>query len=599
MNHGGSAGILALKDSVAQFGVSSLGGDRCCFKIAASARRLPPSAGRGWRVCMSLRPRPFGEVPAMTALVARAAFPQGALAIRIRDGLGPLFADEDFAGMFGARGRPGWSPGRLALVSVLQFAENLSDRQAAEAVRGRIEWKYALGLELTDSGFDFSVLSGFRARLVEHGQEEKILERIMERLCELGFLRAGGRARTDSTHVLAAVRSLNRVEFVGETMRSALNALAVAEPGWLAAWAPAEWHERYAGRIDTYRLPDGEAARTDHALLVGADGYLLLEQVYDPASPVWLRQLPAVQILRQSWIQQYYRQDGEVLLRQGKDLPPGGLRLASPYAGDARYGVKRGSGWTGYKVHLTETCDTDSPHVITHVATTDATVGDSDLTATIHDELAERRLLPTEHAVDSGYTSAALVIEARDRHHLELLGPLAASTSRQSSTGEGFDQSDFLIDWDNQKVTCPQGKTSSAWHIETSRGLPLNRVTFHQRDCGPCPARPQCTTAKAKPRKLTLRPRDQHELLQHARRQQRTDEWKQRYNIRAGVEGTISQTVRATGVRRTRYRGLDKTHLASLLAACAINLIRIDAWLNGTPLGTTRSSPFAELELTA
>jgi hypothetical protein len=227
---------------------------------------------------------------------------------------------------------------------------------------------------------------------------------------------------------------------------------------------------------------------------------------------------------------------------QGKDLPQGRLRLASPYDPDARYGIKRQTGWTGYKVHLTETCDTDSPHVITHVATTDATVGDSDLTATIHDELAEPRLLPTEHAVDSGYTGATLVVRARDQHHIELLGPLSTSTSPQSSSGNGFDQSDFLIDWDNQQVTCPQGKISSAWNIETSRGLPLNRVTFRQRDCGPCPARPHCTTAKAKPRKLTLRPRDQHEVLQHARRQQRTDEWKQRYNIRAGVESTISQT---------------------------------------------------------
>jgi transposase len=264
----------------------------------------------GWwkKPLVSMQPRPWPEIPELTARVARAAFPKGTLAIRIRDALGPLFADEEFADMFGVRGRLGLSPGQLALVSVLQYAENLSDRQAADAVRGRIEWKYALGLELEDPGFDFSVLSGFRARLVAHGQEEHVLQLLLERLAELGF--CGGRQRTDSTHVLGAVRSLNRVEFVGEVMRAALNALAVAAPRWLAAWAPAAWQERYGQRADTYRLPDGETARTAYLRQAGVDGYELLERIHDPAAPAWLRQIPAVQVLRESWVQQFYREAG-------------------------------------------------------------------------------------------------------------------------------------------------------------------------------------------------------------------------------------------------------------------------------------------------
>ncbi|MFI9848735.1 IS5/IS1182 family transposase, partial [Nonomuraea sp. NPDC051941] len=183
---------------------------------------------------------------------------------------------------------------------------------------------------------------------------------------------------------------MNRAEFVGEVMRSALNALAACEPGWLAAWAPAAWQERYGERVDAYRLPDGEAARTDYLIQVGADGYRLLERIYDRGALAWLRQVPAVQVLREAWIQQYYRTDGEVCVRQGKDLPPGRLRLASPYDPEARYGVKRGTGWVGYKVHLTETCDDDTPHLITHVATTDATVEDSQMTAVVWDDLAAR-----------------------------------------------------------------------------------------------------------------------------------------------------------------------------------------------------------------
>src|ERR671913_2498954 len=168
---------------------------------------------------MSMRPRPSHEVPAMTAQVARAAFSKGCLAIRVRDALGELFDDGQFVGLFGVRGRPALSPARLALVSVLQFAEGLSDRQAADAVRGRIDWKYALGLELTDTGFDASVLSEFRGRLLGDDHAERLLGRMLERLREQGLLVRGGRQRTDATCVVAAVRELNRLELVTETLR--------------------------------------------------------------------------------------------------------------------------------------------------------------------------------------------------------------------------------------------------------------------------------------------------------------------------------------------------------------------------------------------
>ena len=160
--------------------------------------------------------------------MVRAAFPKGTLAVRIREALGPLLADEDFAAAFPRRGRPAASPGALALVSVLQFAEGLSDRLAADQVRARMDWKYLLGLELDDPGFDHTVLGDFRTRLIRHGLEEKVLEAVLARLSDAGLLRAGGRQRTDSTHVLASVRTLNRMEFVGETLRSALEALAAA-----------------------------------------------------------------------------------------------------------------------------------------------------------------------------------------------------------------------------------------------------------------------------------------------------------------------------------------------------------------------------------
>jgi transposase len=221
---------------------------------------------------MSMQPRRPAPVPEMTARTARAAFPNGTLAIRVRDELGVLFEDEQFAAAFGVRGRPGISPGQLAVVTALQYAEKLTDRQAAEAARARIDWKYCLAMELDDAGFDFSVLCGFRARLVEHGLEEAVLDTLLARLAELGLGGARGKQRTDSTHVISAVRDLNQLELAGESVRAALEILAVAAPDWLSQVIEvSEWTERYGVRIDSWRLPISEAKRRRLAMIYGQD----------------------------------------------------------------------------------------------------------------------------------------------------------------------------------------------------------------------------------------------------------------------------------------------------------------------------------------
>lgn len=555
---------------------------------------------------MSVQPRPWPEVPEQTAAVARAAFPKGTLAMRVRDELPGLFADEQFASAFGVRGKPGISPGQLAMVTVLQFAENLTDRQAADAVRGRIDWKYALGLELTDPGFDHTVLTGFRQRLIDHGLGEKVLDLLLARLAELGVVKAGGRQRTDATHVLAAVRSVNRLEFLAETLRAALEALAVAAPDWLATQIDPEWIPRYGARIDSYRLPAGEEKRKALAVQVGLDGFAVLEAVHADHAPVWLREIPAVVILRTVWITQYHRTitDGrqEVTWREDKDLPPSRERICSPYDPDARYATKRGCGWEGYKVHLTETCDdatqTGLPHIVTNVATTDATVTDVEMTNDIHAVLDRKGLLPAEHLVDAGYTSAELLVDSKRDFGITLLGPLRIDHSAQARAGSGFDRAAFTIDWDNQHVTCPQGMRNTIWSECTERGRPSIVVRFSVEACQRCPVRPQCTRSIRTGRQLMLRPRDIHEAVEQTRTEQTTDEWKQRYAVRAGVEGTIHQAVTTTDIRRSRYLGLPKTHLAHVFTATAINLIRLDAWWTTTPPGRTRTSHLTTLGLT-
>ncbi|WP_456340791.1 IS1182 family transposase, partial [Streptomyces mirabilis] len=471
---------------------------------------------------MSLESRSDDGVPELTARVVRASFPKGTLAIRIREVLGPLFTDEDFAGAFPDRGRPAISPGALAMVSVLQYAEGLSDRQAADQVRARMDWKFLLGLELDDPGFDFTVLGDFRSRLITHGLEERVLEAALARLSEAALLRAGGRQRTDSTHVLAAVRTLNRMEFVGETLRAALEVLAAAAPDWLTPLISPAWVQRYGAKVDNYRFPKGEDVRREWAEQVGRDGFALLDAIDETAAPVWLREVPAVRVMRQAWAEQYHRDGQGVRWREGKDLPPGRDRLSSPYDTDARYGVKRGSGWCGYKVHLSETCEPDAPHLITNVETTDATVNDTEVTAQVHQRLAQRELKPREHVVDAGYVTAAHILAAREDHGIDLVGPVGIDThhSGRDTQAPDLTQAAFKTDWEARNVTCPGGAVSASWSQQRkASGTPLVRVHFALADCDACPLRPRCTKAANGKwgRSLTLLPREQQQILEEQR----------------------------------------------------------------------------------
>lgn len=546
---------------------------------------------------MSLRPYDFSTIPDDTARVARAAFPKGNRYLTLRDELGVIYEDSAFAALFGTTyGRPAESPGCLALVTVLQFAENLSDRQAADAVRARLDWKYLLGLELTDPGFDYTLLHEFRQRLLDNGSERQLLDALLELFRSRKLLKARGRQRTDSTHVLAGIRNLNRLELAGETMRQALNSLAVVVPGWLREQVPLEWFDQYGPPFSDWRLPKSQEERDALAETIGQDGLQLFEILRQ--SPDWplLRTIPAVEILRQVWLQQYWVEEGAAHWRKDDNSPPAGQRIVSPYDPDARYATKRTTHWKGYKVHLTETCEADLPLLITNVETTSGATDDYAVTPTIHQHLNEKNLLPAEHLLDAGYMDARNLVESQSDHGVDLIGPVRRDPSWQAKAGEGFDLACFVIDWDRQTVSCPRGKSSVAWcPHEDQQGEPRILARFAASDCQLCPARAQCVRSKTLPRTLAFRPREQHIALQSARQRQTTDEFKEAYASRAGIEGTVSQGTREFGLRRSRYRGLAKTHLQHILTAAAINLARTAAWLEQTPRSHTRRSRFAVL----
>ncbi len=549
-----------------------------------------------------LKPQPVGEIPEATARIAKAAFPKGNTIMRLRDEFGGLFKDEDFSDLYPDLGQPALSPWRLALVTLMQFMENLTDRQAANAVRLRLDWKYALGLELEDSGFDYSVLSEFRARLIEADAQERLLDSMLEHFKARGLVKDKGKQRTDSTHVLANIRVMNRLELVIETLRAALNELAAVAPEWLQEIVEDSWYERYAERVDDYLLPKSKTARDSYAKTVGEDGYRLMDAIKTSTLSAELTALSKVEILKKLWERHYERKGNQVRWREKGELSKAAQSIESPYDPDARFSTKRGKDWVGYKTHFTESCNEESPNIIVNVLTTAATEQDVSCTESIHKALDKKQLKPEKHYVDAGYTDAELLAGSQATHSIHLIGPTRVNPNWQSKLEGGITLYDFKIDWEKEEVSCPDNKTSIYWRAYEATGRYPHetiQVRFSSKDCKACELKPLCTRSEKQGRYLNFQPRASFEALKHTRKFIASEEGQQEYRIRAGVEGTIAQAVGAFGGRRSRYRGQSKTHFQQLMIASAINMVRIDNFLQDKPKGKAYTSRFAKLKLAA
>jgi transposase len=456
----------------------------------------------------------------------------------VRDRLDGLWEDEDFAGWYPRDGRPGISPAQLATVSVLQFLLDLPDRDAAEAVRCRIDFKYALGLDLDDPGFHHSVLGDFRERLLEEGRADRLLDLALARLKEAGLVRERTSQRTDSTHVLAAVRGLTRLG----------------------------------------KNPTRPKTRMNEA---GADARRLLEHL--AAGFPGLLRGPQMQVLRQVLLQNYHW-DPAGRLRWRDDegdagLPPSSARIVAPYDPAARYS-RRGqvTRRAGYLAHVTETCSGDAPNVITDVAMP-ATSADTAAVAGIHDRLARRGLLPGEHLADGGYTSLVHMERAGREHQVTLTGPLPGNPTRQHRDQDGYARDDFRTGYDRREVTCPQGQVSRGWHgpypTSSPDAAPLIVARFTGGQCRPCPVRSACTTSRDGARNVGFPPRELYELQVRNRADQQDLAWHKRYAVRSGIEGTVNEFAHGHGMRHCRYRGQPKAHLQHVLTVIAVNIERL------------------------
>ncbi len=357
-----------------------------------------------------------------------------------------------------------------------------------------------------------------------------------------------------------------------------------------------DWYERYKQRFSNYRFPKQEAEQLSLAETIGRDGFHLLQCIYLEDAPALIRAIPAVETLRRVWLQNYYQENDILHWRKEGNLPPASLMIISPYDEDAHFSTKREMYWYGYKVHVTETCQQDVPNLITHVETTPANEQDNLALDKIHAALQEKQLLPGQHVVDAGYVSGDNLVSSSQDYHIDLLGPIRSDNSWQARDKDAFDLTHFQIDWDKQIITCPMGKTSSNWGPGRGpRGKATIQVQFRKKDCFVCEARERCTHSKTAARCLTLHPKDQQLAVQAARERQQTESFRAQYAIRSGIEGTIGQAADKLGMRRSRYRGVTKTHLHHVLTAAAINIKRILDWLAGSHRSQTRLSHFAAL----
>jgi transposase len=528
---------------------------------------------------MTLRARDLTEIPPETADVGRKILRETHPYRVIGDHLPDIIQDEQFEDMYDPIGRDAVWPSVLGMVTIFQFQENLPDREAAEMVATRLDWKYALHLPLDYSGFDYSCLCYFRQRLLKHQQEALVFDTILNRVKALGFIKKRGKQRTDSLAVIGAVRQLTRLELVTETLRLAVRALQAADPAWVEGMVPASFLETYAHTRPDYQLT--EAERKAAIQQTGQAGFWLLDQL-DASGSETLRALAEVTTLRTVWDRQYERVAEEVTPRtefvECKDL------IVTPHDAGVRHGEKRHQSWVGEKVHVTETAEDDGPNFITDVTTANAASGDGEALPEIRENLAEREVTPGEHYVDAGYVSGKQMADS-EAAGIVLMGPPLADTS-----SNGFKIADFTLDRTAQRATCPAGQTSVVWSPRRLRdGSTGIYVRFAAATCAACPLRAECTTSR---QGRTLLIGEHYERLMTRRAEAQTAEFWEKMKARPAIEGTLSELVRKHGFRRHRYRGDAKRHFENLLKAAACNLKRliralIERWQKGLVVAAT------------
>ena len=581
-----------------------------------------------------LKPQKLEPIPEETLKVGQEILEPENLMRKIGEQYGELVKDEDFLSMYPKIGQPALSPALLALVSILQAQEHLSDRMAVRMVVTRIDWKYALHLPLCYKGFDASVLSEFRDRLISNKAERVIFDKVLEKMKAEDLLKGRAVQRTDSLMILSAVRKLNRLELVMETMRLALEEIAKEDIKFFQANIEKTWIETYAQRACSERIikESGAKAETEtQRLLVetGKNGFELIKILEQ--SETELQNLEKVVLLKKVWSQQYQIKENIIstteLAELAEPAEPAKIlngdskkkeqtakekdielttsesrakakikeMIESPHDEETRYTQKKGKEYRGYKLQLTEVASEEEVAIITDVEIVSASEYDGESLPNIHERLKEREILPETHLVDTGYVSGDAIVESRERG-VELLGLIASNTTMTARENEGFSVENFQIDFENKQAICPNGNKQRAFsETVDGRGRKVFQILWNKEICQSCPFKDKCIQGKKLGR--TIKISRNYKVIQQRRIEQKTDDFHNRYRRRAGVEATFSHLVCCMDARQTPYQGKNKTQLHFLLLAAGLNIKRAVYWQNGLRPLRKRSSRLEKISL--
>lgn len=521
---------------------------------------------------MSLQVQEPWEIPEETKKIGEKLLKKGSLYQLVGDEIFEQYRESDFADLYSKEGKPGISPVILAFVSIFQFVEDYPDREAAEAMRMRIDWKYAMHLPLDYAGFDYSVLCEFRERLLKGKAETRIFDLLVKILKDKGLIKNRGKQRTDSTHVLSKVRTLSRVEMVVETLRLAVSAVMKNEREWGEKTTPPSFEERYGERIVIQHHTKSEWQEIKKQ--IGADGAWFIQQLETEGAPAELQDLPEVQVLKTVWAQQFHTEEGQIVFTDAMNHYNGFERIQTPHDPEARYSKKRKIEWIGDKVQVTETVDQGYPNLITDIAGTKSNLTDNQELLSIHKRLEERDCLPAQHYTDSGYMSGPNLQQSLERE-IDLIGFLPPVITKQHKIPDGITWEQFSIDVKQRRVTCPAGHTVG----RATQSGQLLRFYFPKSVCQNCLLHDRCCTGKGG---RMIGVNLHFDLLQVVRARQKEERYKKDYHQhRSGVEGTLSAMVRGNGLRVSRYIGQRQRHLQSVLSGCAVNLSRTARWQAG------------------
>jgi transposase len=510
-------------------------------------------------------------MPSETGRIGQSILTKDSPCRLIGDQLFATLNEQEFADLYPSEGQPGISPVILAFVTVFQFIEKLPDRQAAEMLRLRMDWKYALHLPLEYKGFHYSVLSEFRDRLLRGQAEGRVFEKLVGKIQALGLIKERGKQRSDSIAMLTKVRWLSRLETTVETLRLAVVSLVEADRAWSAEILPPSWEDKYAERFVQQRYTEKDWK--DYEANIGNDGQWLLKRLVEGGAPASLQELPAVKLLQTVWAQQFREEAGQMVFADLKHYD-GRTQIVTPHDPEAQYSRKRHIAWIGSKVQVTDTDDEGYPHIITDIVSTESNFTDYEALPDIQNRLTRRQCTPGKHYVDAGYMSGSNLANSQDLQ-IDLIGPLARTVTAQDRIPDGLTQGQFQINLTEQRITCPQGQQALS-AVSIKDGL---RFQFPTAVCAACSIRTRCCAGKTG---RTIRIHTHYELAQQARTRQKTQAFKEDYaKHRSGVEGSLSALVRGQGMRVSRYIGQRKRNLQALFTGCAANLKRTASWLAG------------------